>query len=504
MEKELSTNIIKWYDFKDDSQIVYIGENEAIVNELGKKNAVEFIKNIEELTEAKTYDYIIVDTPKIEKENIQKLQQNLNEEGKIIFLLDNKYGISNFITYNYEEQISSLDEQKKYANIKEICDNLKENNFFINKYMVYPNKNKVDIIINENYEDISNKIDKYFCDYDKNKIISCDEINLIRNIEDYDIELFKKLANSYFIEASKNKIEDEIKYVSFNNYRKDKYRLITKIKKDVVIKQAENEEAEEHIKNIGTSIQNLEKYNFKILDKYENNTLYSILTEGQTLDIELANNSENIEYIIETISKIRQELLKNSVKYNEIEPQEIYENVDENLLHELNFSEYAFYDMVPKNCFYKDGEFYFFDQEWMEKYLPVEFIIYRSIINSYDLVRKTNVDELLEKLGILKYKEIFENIDSKLREKVIDIDRLNLCQKEYKQMYEIIYNNKVLIQENKNYQEEINNCKTTIENYKENNVKQDEYIKALENQIETLKQEIESLNPKRGFWSKLK
>lgn len=504
MEKELSTNIIKWYDFKEDSQIVYIGDNEAIVNELSKNNTVEFVKYTKELTNYKTYDYIIIDTTEIEKANIQKLKQNLNEKGKLIFLLDNKYGISNFVTYNYEKQISSLDEQKNYANIKEICDNLRENNFFINKYMIYPNKNKVDIIINENYEDISNKIDKYFCDYDENKIVSCDEIKLIRNIEDYDVELFKKLANSYFIEASVNTIEDEVKYVSFNNYRKDKYRLITKIKKDLVVKQAENEEAEEHIKNIGANLQNLKKYNFKILDRYENNALCSILADGQTLDIELANNAENSEYIIEIISKINQELLKNSVKYNEIELQKEYENIDESLLQELNFLEYAFYDMVPKNCFYKNGEFYFFDQEWMEKYLPVEFIIYRSIINSYDLVKKINVDELLEKLGILKYKEIFENIDSKLREKVINIDRLNLCQKEYKKMYEIIYNNKVLIQENKNCREEISNCKTTIENYKENNAKQDEYIKALENQIGTLKQEIESLNQKRRFWSKLK
>ena len=495
--KDLSSNIIKWYDFKENSQIVYIGENEDIVKELSKKNTVEAIKEIKELTNNNRYDYIIVDTTEIEKVDIQKLKQNLKEDGKLIFLLDNKYGISNFITYNYEEQISSLNEQKNYTNIKEICENLKENNFFINKYMIYPNKDKTDIIINENYGDISNKIDKYFYNYDENKIVLSDEIDLLRNIESYDIELFKKLANSYFIEASVSNIGNQIKYVSFNNYRKDQYRLITKIEKDIVIKQAENEKAEKHIKNIAESLQHLQKYNFKILDKYENNTLYSILTDGQTLDIELANNAENTDYIVDIMEQIKQELLKNSIKYNQIEMQQIYENIEEGLLQQLNYMEYAFYDMVPKNCFHINEEFYFFDQEWMEKYLPVEFIIYRSIINSYDLVRKINVDELLERLGILKYKELFENIDKILREKIIDKDRLNLCQKQYKKMYEIIYNNKVLEQENKNYQQEIENCKVAIEDYKENNIKQNEYIKALESQIEEMKK-------KKGFWSKLK
>lgn len=473
--KDLSTNIIKWYEFKENSQILYIGENDEIKKNLSKKYNVEWIINLKEMKISKKFDYIIIDIQEIQDTDIELIKQNIDENGKIIFLLDNKFGISNFITYNYNEQISPLEEQKQYANISQICSKLKEERFYINKYMVYPNRNKVDIIINSNYEQISDKIEKYFCDYSEEKVVLCNEIQLLKKIKEFDIELLKKIANSYFIEASLTEINSTIKYVSFNNYRNDKYRLITKIKQDIVIKQEENENARQHIKEIVKNLSKLQKYNFKFLDKFEDNTLYSdFIPNRSTLDVELANNVNNTEFIIDILLRIKDELLKHSIKYTEI-PESSICKVES--MKDLNFLEYAFYDMVPKNCFYINEEFYFFDQEWMEKYLPVEFIMYRAVINSYDLVRKMNIDNLFEKLNIMKYKNIFEELDAKIREKVTDKKRLDICQKKYNQMYEIIYENK--------------SNQILLQNYKENDSRQNEYIKMLENKVENLKNNLE-------------
>lgn len=491
--KDLSVNIIKWYEFKMNSRIMYIGKNGDIVEYLNENNKVTSIISIDEINDSEFYDYIIIDIQKVNIYDIEKLKQKINEDGILIFLLNNKYGITNFVTYNYKEQISPLEENKEYANIEEIVTYLKNIKFFINRYMIYPNKEKVDMIIREDFNEISDKLDKYFYDYPKDDIAICKESDLLKNILKYDKELFKKMANSYIIEASLKNLQNEIKYISFNNYRKDEYRLITKIKNDIVQKQEENEEAKKHIEEIAQNIKKLEKYNFKILDRYENDVLFSHLIKNkETLDIDLAKNSNNMQYIVDILSKIKEELLKHSVRYDSIDNKETikkYLSIDEEILKELNYIEYAFYDMVPKNCFYINKEFYFFDQEWMEKYLPVEFIIYRSVINCYDLVKKINVDELFERLEILKYKKIFEETDNKIREKIIDFDRLKICNKEYKKMYEIIYENKVLKQENENQRNLINA-------YKANNIKQDEYIKYLEKEIEISKEK----NKKKNFF----
>lgn len=478
--KDLSTNVLKWYEFKDNAEIMYIGENQEIVTYLKRKYKTNVTKEIKDIQGKRKYDYIIVDSVLLNILDIKNLKQYMEVDSKIIFLVDNKYGISNFVTYNYNEQISCLDENKQYVSIEKTCEELQKNEFYINKYMLYPNKSKVDMIINENYHEISDKIEKYFYNYEQEKIILCDEINVLRNIQKYDMQLFKKLANSYFIEASLEPIKNDIKYVSYNNYRKEKYRLITKIKEEKVEKQEENEKAKIHIKEISKNLEMLRKYNFKILDKFENDTLYSDFVKNkQTLDVQLAENYNNTEYIIKIISEIKEELLKHTIEYEQIPNDSICKRISPELLQELNFLEYAFYDMIPKNCFHIDREFYFFDQEWMEKYLPVEFIIYRSIINSYDLVRKINVDELLEKLNILQYKEIFEKIDQELREKLIDTERLQICQKANRKMYEIVYDNKVLLNKMNEYEQ-------LIEAYKENDKKQDKYIKMLEYEISKL------------------
>ena len=76
--------------------------------------------------------------------------------------------------------------------------------------------------------------------------------------------------------------------------------------------------------------------------------------------------------------------------------------------------------MTFKNCFYIDGELYFFDQEWAEDNLPTEYILYRSILYTISLRRFINIEELFEKYGLQKYRKIFEELDNKMQEKIRD------------------------------------------------------------------------------------
>ena len=91
------------------------------------------------------------------------------------------------------------------------------------------------------------------------------------------------------------------------------------------------------------------------------------------------------------------------------------------------------------------------------------------------MVKQINVDEILKKIGLIEYKTLFETIDNNLRRRILDEERFNTLNKKYKKMYEVIYEKEVLEMQNREY--------------RQNDIKQNEYIKHLEGIIEMKKKE---------------
>lgn len=286
----------------------------------------------------------------------------------------------------------------------------------------------------------------------------------MKNIVKNDNQKIDFFANSFLIEASKKEIINDIKYISFNNSRKEKYRLITIIKDGIVEKIPDSDKSVEHIKNMAEIIKDIKSQNIEILDYEENQKIYSKFINQETLDKTLGKEKD-IEKIIEILNKYKEFLLKQSSSYEECKNyinQEEYKEIGDEELKKLSFLKKGYWDMIPKNCFLIYSKFIFFDQEWEKDYLPVEFILYRAIINSYDLVKRINVEELFEKLKIKEYINCFEEMDKKLRKEILD-----------EEIYKIIYEkgeiNAIdnILNENKSYIEEID--------------RKDKYIKSLEN-----------------------
>ena len=75
--------------------------------------------------------------------------------------------------------------------------------------------------------------------------------------------------------------------------------------------------------------------------------------------------------------------------------------------------------MILKNCFIIDGNCVFFDQEWVEENVPMEFLIYRSIMNVEKIRSKIDEYKIFEKMGIEKYITLFEELDGKITEKIM-------------------------------------------------------------------------------------
>ena len=499
--EKFNANIIKWYSFKNTNSIMQIGNNYNITNELNKifKRVVtiensDLIDNIKE-----KFNYILIYGYENCNEIIEKVIKFLNEDGKLLIVGNNETGLRNWSKYCLSDTkgIQRLENhQQQFKSIIQINKEIKKCNLNSNIFYVFPNYTETDIIINEKFKIEIEHIEKYSPDIKEDEIKIFDEIKILKTIISQDSKLLDFFANSYFIEVSKEQIDTDIRYVSFNNCRKEQYQLITKIRDDVVEKIPANEKASKHVENMSKIIEKLQGNNIEILDYVKEGKLYSKLVKSeQTLDRILADNYQNIDIVIQILDNLKEMLLINSVNYYECK-EKININEKEENLENLNFLEKCYWDMIPKNCFYIDGKLVFFDQEWEKDYLPVEFIIYRAIINSYDLVRMINVDDLLERLNILQYKEIFENIDNQLRQEIIDEDNYKIIYEKnnLKSIDNFINENKIFVNanemltnENNKKDEYIKKLEIYIEQLKDDNGKKQEYIETLENSLKSNK-----------------
>lgn len=466
MEIVQSQNILNWYPFEKNQDILELGGN--LINLFCEKcNKVtiiepnlENVKKIEEKENLKIlqttinetelsekYDIItLIGTPERIKEiigenisleeTIKILEKYLKPNGKILIAVDNKFGLKFFagnpekiLNKKFESLIGYNNEVEKIetytkSRLERILKGLGYNTRF---YYPLPDYKLPNVIFSDEQLPKYNSVDKYNPYYTEKSDIIFNEIDVFREILKNDENMFTFFANSFLVEATKGECNKEYKYISFNNLRKEKYQLITKIADTYVEKQVVNENSKQHYENIENNIKILETNGIDVLDYVEDEKIKSRYIEqkyllNNVLTEKLENNKqEEFENILNRYIDI---INKNSyketdydktvfAKYNvDIENKEIIEN--------LHFLKNGLWDMTFKNCFLIDDKFLFFDQEWNEENLPAEYILYRSILYTISLRRFINIEDLLEKYDLTKYIELFSKLDEKLQEEIRD------------------------------------------------------------------------------------
>ena len=459
----VSQNLINWYPFNTKDTVLQIGGDlgeltqvfcnncekvvtiepniekaKAIAKRYENRENLEIIVgNIDDIILEEKFSIITIigNNPKIKlKDNIQKLERNLKENGKFIIAVDNKFGLryfmgnpENILNKKFESLIGYNNEPEKIesftkSSLEQIFNSIGYKYTF---YYPLPDYKMPNVIFSEKQKAKYNSIDKYNPYYKENSTIIANEIDVYREILKTDQQMFEFFTNSFLIILEKEKNEELPLYISYNNMRKEKYRLITKISKNVVEKKPVSKEAEGHYNNIKKNIELLQQNNIKTVDYIENGSIKSkyinqenLLNTVLTKSLE-ENNQQEFENIIE-------KYIQNLKKNKKVEPE--YKDTifskyniqieDKNILKELYFVENGFWDMTFKNCFYIENELYFFDPEWREKNVPIEYILYRSILYTISLRRYVNIEELFEKYHISKYKNIFEALDNKIQEEI--------------------------------------------------------------------------------------
>lgn len=538
MKKELAEfqkNIFQWYDFKKTDALLLINGNEILEKYFKTIFSKVVLKSMNFNTESEEFDsfenlfdYIIILHPEQDKNLIAKVKKYLKQAGTLLIIGRNELGMNNWSKYDIENQevgIQKLENLKsRPIGMKEIKNEITKNEFsFINTFYVFPNIETTELILNQNFKLEGGHLEKYKPEITKNEIRLLDETKVLKNIISKDPNMLEFFTDAYFMEISNQEIKTDITYASFNNCRKEEYRLITIIRENGVEKIPANEKAKKHLEAMKKTITHVKEDKIDILDFEEKGKVRSqLIKDTKTLDRILAEQWEDLEKVASIFRKMQKQLEINSFSYEnlseevkqkeeKIEKENRRKKIEEILqknseitkdqMKKLHFVEHGFWDMIAKNCFWIQGKFLYFDQEWEKPYLPVEFIIYRSIINCYDLVRRIKVEELFQRLELLEYIPYFQKLDNELREELIDKEVYKAMyqeQEEIKAIDNLMNDNLSYQKDNQNKEEYIHNLERMLEELKEDNARKQEYITILEKE----KQNKEKHEKREGFFSK--
>ena len=500
-------NILRWYPFKKGEKVLEIYNKYSILDKIKDKeldlkqvsvNEFEINENYDYIVLIGTYEYspILVKSKNPYVEFLKILKNHLKPNGKIIIAIDNRIGIKYFVgaKSDYYSRIfegleSKIDITKPNLLLKhELIKFIKEAEFCDYKfYYPLPDYTNTNIIFTDKFLPKSNysKI-LYPLNYEIGSNILYNEINVMKQI--CDIKEFENFTNSYFIEISNTKIENDIKFVNYNIFRKDKYQLMLLMYDDKVEKIATNDLAKEHIKKIKEYYQILKKFNFNVLEKIENEKINSKFVKLEELDKKIINliSQEKKQEVLEEINKWYS-YIKQRLEIVEIEKQDAFEkygvNIPNDIKNKMKFVKNGFIDLTFENIF-SEQEYLFYDQEWYVENIPLEFILYRAINNLYaynsiEIMKKIEKEDMYKELKINEYIFYFEELEKKIQEEILNKDAIN------------------------EYRNKMKECFTTIETLREENMenKKDIYNlyeinKTLNTDIENLKNEKEDIQKK--------
>ena len=461
---ELKKNIIAWYPIEQSDDVLIVGGCDEILNEVNTKanNVVNIdVAYVGQIKEK--FDYIIligiIDALKSNKEIIDllsTLKNLLKKKGKVLLACKNKFGMKYWAGEKFSESDNPYESIEKtdarFISYPQLIKILEEVNLKYKFYYPLPDYDTTNVIYTDEYKPNAETIysrDITISHFDE--YLSFSERNAYKEIIKEKSDLFTFFANSFFVEATLDGDFQNIKYISYGNTRKKQFRIKTVNNGDYVYKTNNSEEAKEHIMNIEHNIRTIDKTGLYCLDKYEDGKIISrYLYDAKSYDEIILEEFEKngFEGVIKKIDYFKDQVLKKI--YVEEKPNKDVFNkygieVSDSLINKMHFTKKGLWDLIFSNCLVRKGEVYIYDQEWFEENIPLEFILYRSILYCRGLKNILDVNEVYRREGIVNYISVFDQLENALQNKIID-------ENIWKLHYDTI--------------KEIGKAKTLIENYK--------------------------------------
>lgn len=410
---EIPTGLLRWYPFRKDAHILYIGDTgDSMAQMLAERTQLSYFSYANDSKGiAGKFDYIVcveaLERLENPAEEMRHFREHLAPEGKLLFGMNNRLGLRYFCgdrdiytgrnfdgIENYKHIDGGRTSGRMYSRV-EIAKMLHESGWeHFHFYSVLSDLQNPALIYAEDFlpnEDLANRL---FPTYHSPDTVFLREEELQGDLVENG--LFHTMANAYLVECALTEDFSDVLHVTCSTERgRENASFTITHRSGQVEKRAVYPEGRERLRQMAANMEGLRRRGV------------SVVTGT------LAGDSYVMPYIKAPIGHIylKQLLYTNREKF--------LEAMDRFRAAILQSSEIAspdkgdgegvvlacgYWDMVPLNSFYIDGEFVFFDQEFSMLPCPVNFVMYRVVASFYsgnpDFEKFVSMRDLLERYGL--------------------------------------------------------------------------------------------------------
>ena len=447
--EEIRTGLLRWYDFKSDSAILYFGKEQDSCAILLKEHAERLVcipaeaDNLESLADSEEwkqqytqkFDYIVT-VEILEKQSapekvLHEWRKLLKDDGTILLGMNNRYGLRYFCgdrdPYTERNFDGIEDYRRAYARkedefrgrcysraqIENMLQNAGVGNYRF--YSILPDLKNPSLIYAEDYlpnEDLSNRL---FPVYNSPNTVFLEEESLYNGLVQNG--MFHEMANAYLVECPLDGKYSNIMHVTSSIERGRKKALLTMIIRSghldnestyMVEKRAVYPEGKKCLKRLFDHGEDLSAHGISVVKaRFDGDTYtmpYVDYEVGQLYLKRLLHTDQ--EKFLRKMDEFRNLILQSSEIVKE--DQRDGEGV---------ILRRGYVDMVPLNSFYKDGTFIFYDQEFCEEHYPANALVWRMIATFYagdiEVHKLMPMDNLLERYDLKRNLEKWQTTEWK-------------------------------------------------------------------------------------------
>lgn len=452
--KDFSKGAFVWYNFRPDSSILYIynqNADEAVLELLESKGRVAVCSAEKLLSKqygCEAYDYIVgIDIIEESRESLRLLKlchALLKKDGRMLIGAENRYAVrymcgdrDPYTNHNFDgienyRRLSDAD----WDSIAGRCYSMSELKLMLSQagfendkfYSVMPSLQETQLVYAEGYEPVEELAMRYFPLYNYPDSVFLEEqylyTDLIKN------GMFHKMANAYIIECSMDGQLDDTLHATISLDRGHDNALVTSICEHDgvrnVIKKAVYEEGIHKLKEMQDNLNDLHARGINVVvSSVENDTFIMPYVDAPVAMNELKAIAKKDKNAFLKAMDDMNELILNSSEHTGIISEKDRNSADGRDLGPI--LERGYIDMVPLNCFY-DGtiedsrsRFIYYDQEFYWDNCPAKAIMYRSISIIYDgtdkeFERIMPRTELLDRYELAECEDVWQRMSSRFTE----------------------------------------------------------------------------------------
>lgn len=448
--RELPQGLIRWYEFKADSEKLFVLGGIEVCDVLAEvfpeADTVSF-KELETLE--KQYDYIIgagiIDRSPAPENTIHTLKLHLKKDGVLLLFAENRLALKHFCgekdyyskkifdgIENYARFSKASQEAaggREYAR-EEIRQFLSQEGFECSFYSVFPGLERPQIILSEDYAPKESLDIRIFPQYKSPDTVFLEEERLYDDLAANG--LLHGMANGFFVECTLGSAERKYEQITVSPDRGHKNAMATILKKDkTVVKKPLFPEGRELVQKLYENNEYLRAHHVPMVHmELKADSLEMPLVEKETALVhfrklfqkDIRMLLEELEIFWEYIKASSEHVAYEDINWEQFEPgwekrkeddptRNKWKRLAEGTKEQQNeigiILKKGYVDLIALNCFYDNGKFLFYDQEsWLENF-PAKAILLRTIdtiyMNQPGLWQIYPIDDMLEYFGLKEH-----------------------------------------------------------------------------------------------------